>query len=434
MQMRTIISIVSISLLYILWPSSSEAQIAVNRDGNAAHSSAILDVASSEGGFIMPRLNNVQRGFIANPAEGLLVYQTNSVSNQPKGYYMYQGGSWVNISSLETFRGNINMGITPTILDGTITSGMVSTLNPGEMRVDFTPAMSSDYVVIVTPEFLPNPAAPVAPASYCVAHHNGDCSLNEYQNIEVAVFTPSGTTAADLTAFYNFLTPSASLSNLLWHWAVTDCNTLNDYHYHPDNGSVLQGPSGPNGGPATDIYNDNLGAAPGIPAFCPLIDAIAAGSTFDIVATGNEQGNILLDMNTSVFIDWNSDGDFFDEVDGISETVVSTPLQDWPGSFTYTDGTNVFAATVPPSAVDGPTTMRVMATRFDSNATPCMVDSEGLTRDYVFTVSGGTDPVRPGVNRTCNIHNQSASGFEVRCYDENGTAVDDKVYLIIDPK
>ncbi|MBK9150946.1 MAG: hypothetical protein IPM26_08055 [Saprospiraceae bacterium] len=57
--------------------------------------SAMLDVASSEKGMLIPRMSSVQRTAIAAPANGLLVYDTDTGS-----FWFYQGSAWKNLSAL----------------------------------------------------------------------------------------------------------------------------------------------------------------------------------------------------------------------------------------------------------------------------------------------------------------------------------------------
>jgi uncharacterized protein (TIGR02145 family) len=52
------------------------AQTAIG--GNTPDPSAILDVVSTEKGFLPPRLTSAQRDAISNPAEGLLIYNTDT--------------------------------------------------------------------------------------------------------------------------------------------------------------------------------------------------------------------------------------------------------------------------------------------------------------------------------------------------------------------
>jgi len=53
--------------------------------------SAMLDVQSSNKGVLIPRMAESDKNSINNPAEGLLIYQTDNAS----GYYYYDGSNWV---------------------------------------------------------------------------------------------------------------------------------------------------------------------------------------------------------------------------------------------------------------------------------------------------------------------------------------------------
>lgn len=57
--------------------------------------SAVLDVYSTALGFLAPRMTLVQRGNIASPATGLLIYQTD---NTP-GFYYYDGAQWLQLTN-----------------------------------------------------------------------------------------------------------------------------------------------------------------------------------------------------------------------------------------------------------------------------------------------------------------------------------------------
>ncbi|HWB28263.1 MAG TPA: hypothetical protein VG738_22475 [Chitinophagaceae bacterium] len=69
--------------------------LAVNANGAAADSSAILDVSSAKKGVLIPRMLSSQRTGIVNPATGLLVYQTDA----PAGFYQYNGSAWLSLLS-----------------------------------------------------------------------------------------------------------------------------------------------------------------------------------------------------------------------------------------------------------------------------------------------------------------------------------------------
>jgi trimeric autotransporter adhesin len=67
--------------------------VAINNDGSTPNSSAILDVKSTTGGFLMPRMTTLQRNAIAAPAEGLKVYDTDT-----KTFWFYDGSAWKSAS------------------------------------------------------------------------------------------------------------------------------------------------------------------------------------------------------------------------------------------------------------------------------------------------------------------------------------------------
>mgnify|MGYP001213529730 CR=1 FL=1 len=70
--------------------SSLSAQVAINNDGSSADGSAMLDVKSDAAGILIPRMTQTQRDAISNPANGLLVYQTDGTT----GFYYYDGSNW----------------------------------------------------------------------------------------------------------------------------------------------------------------------------------------------------------------------------------------------------------------------------------------------------------------------------------------------------
>jgi hypothetical protein len=67
--------------------------VGINSDGSPADSSAMLDVKSTNKGLLTPRMTAGQRGSIASPAAGLMVYQTDA----PAGFYYYNGTTWTSV-------------------------------------------------------------------------------------------------------------------------------------------------------------------------------------------------------------------------------------------------------------------------------------------------------------------------------------------------
>lgn len=64
--------------------------------------SAMLDIQSSNSGFLMPRVSLAGTddiSTISSPATGLMVYNTESVSDVTPGFYFYDGSDWERLNS-----------------------------------------------------------------------------------------------------------------------------------------------------------------------------------------------------------------------------------------------------------------------------------------------------------------------------------------------
>lgn len=87
------------SLSDTLWTSNGtttlSAQEKVAIGTNAPDASAALQIDADNAGFLPPRLTEEQRQLIANPATGLLVFQTDGIA----GYYWYTGSEWTILAS-----------------------------------------------------------------------------------------------------------------------------------------------------------------------------------------------------------------------------------------------------------------------------------------------------------------------------------------------
>jgi hypothetical protein len=70
--------------------NSSAQNVAINSTGAAPAPSAMLDIASTTSGLLIPRMTTAQRTAIAAPATGLLVYDTSL-----NMFYYYNGTAWV---------------------------------------------------------------------------------------------------------------------------------------------------------------------------------------------------------------------------------------------------------------------------------------------------------------------------------------------------
>jgi hypothetical protein len=88
--MRTIILLTVIIIFF--WNGKTHGQIAVNNDGSSADPTAVLDLQSTDKGFLLPRIDYNDRPDPA--ATGLMIFVT---SNGPLGdnaLYIYDGTNW----------------------------------------------------------------------------------------------------------------------------------------------------------------------------------------------------------------------------------------------------------------------------------------------------------------------------------------------------
>ncbi|MEI8136466.1 MAG: tail fiber domain-containing protein [Bacteroidota bacterium] len=80
-------------LLCVIISAIFNAQnVAINSNGAAPAASAMLDVASTTSGLLIPRMTSVQRTAIAAPATGLVVYDTTTGD-----FWYYNGVIWVQL-------------------------------------------------------------------------------------------------------------------------------------------------------------------------------------------------------------------------------------------------------------------------------------------------------------------------------------------------
>ena len=87
--MKSIIKITLVITLSIINYQLSIAQISINETGNNSDASAMLDVSSTDKGILIPRMTTTERINISNPATGLMVYDTTTVT-----FWYYDNSQW----------------------------------------------------------------------------------------------------------------------------------------------------------------------------------------------------------------------------------------------------------------------------------------------------------------------------------------------------
>ena len=80
-------------LAAVLLTATTVAQVGINTETPDA--SAALDITSTTGGLLVPRMTAAQRDAINPAATGLMIYQTDGTA----GFYYYNGSSWATLGS-----------------------------------------------------------------------------------------------------------------------------------------------------------------------------------------------------------------------------------------------------------------------------------------------------------------------------------------------
>ncbi len=79
--------VISFLFFFLIFLSSKAQSVSINTDASSADSTAILDVKSNSKGMLCPRMTETERLSINQPAQSLLVYQTDGA----EGYYYNSG-------------------------------------------------------------------------------------------------------------------------------------------------------------------------------------------------------------------------------------------------------------------------------------------------------------------------------------------------------
>jgi|WetSurMetagenome_2_1015567.scaffolds.fasta_scaffold50145_3 hypothetical protein len=116
--------LVSFIVLLLLISNLSYTQVSISTDNSAPNNSAMLDIKSTNKGFLPPRMTQAERNAIASPATGLMIFQTD---NTP-GYYCYNGTGWALTSAPTHYIGELFEGGIVFWVDNTGQHGLIVSL------------------------------------------------------------------------------------------------------------------------------------------------------------------------------------------------------------------------------------------------------------------------------------------------------------------
>ncbi|MCK5168455.1 MAG: hypothetical protein KAQ75_01145, partial [Bacteroidales bacterium] len=100
-MVRKISSIIIVLILLASSAMFGQNVVVTDDDSYTVDPSAMLDVKSESKGLLIPRLTTTERTTMADPATGLLVYDSNL-----NVFYYYDGSGWVNISKSQVWEVN----------------------------------------------------------------------------------------------------------------------------------------------------------------------------------------------------------------------------------------------------------------------------------------------------------------------------------------
>ncbi|MDC0380668.1 DUF1566 domain-containing protein [Flavobacteriaceae bacterium] len=142
-------------LAAVLLTATTYAQIGINNETPDA--SAALDITSTTGGLLVPRMTNAQRQAISNPAAGLQVFVTDFEGGS---FMFYDGTKWGTLSFTKTIPdaptiGTASAGIAqatvsftaPSSNGGTAITSYTATSSPGGITGTLNQAGSGDIIV-----------------------------------------------------------------------------------------------------------------------------------------------------------------------------------------------------------------------------------------------------------------------------------------------
>ena len=113
-------------LLFIIIKTDAQIGIGVN----PPHPSAMLHVQDTTRGLLIPRMTAAQKTAIINPAEGLMIYQTDAA----KGFWYFTNGQWLTMTSANN-GGKHTLVLSDNITNSQAVAKIVSDVGPNTQEV-----------------------------------------------------------------------------------------------------------------------------------------------------------------------------------------------------------------------------------------------------------------------------------------------------------
>jgi hypothetical protein len=241
-----LLNLLGLVVLLATTPITSIAQAVITTGDGSPDGSAMLEVKSTERGFLPPRLTTVQRDAISNPAEGLWIYNTDM-----KCLEWWNGNRWFNVCCPVPDQTSVITGAeTPCIgaseaysvtdegvdYAWTVPSGWIITAGGGTSEITVTVGTNAGNIA-VTPSNAcgngPQQTIAVIPAAITGVNISGTNSI-----------------AVGASTVFTAVTVPAISSGLGYQWYVSyvggsmtslsDGEQVTGYYVHGSNTSTLQ--------------------------------------------------------------------------------------------------------------------------------------------------------------------------------------------------
>jgi uncharacterized protein (TIGR02145 family) len=371
-------------LLALLLPFLSLSQVKVGDNPTTIDGSALLELESTNKGFLSPRMSEVQMNGINSPADGLMVYCTDC---SPKGFYYFDGVSWKRILGPKSEVSTNGTAVVSSYGDAACSGG--SGTITGSMTVK-------------------NAVSGVTMELYADVTQVGTWSITAIQN--GVTFTASDTFTTTGCQLVTLTGTGTAVESGEFTWSTNTAPSGNaTATVNPDNSS---------GGAAAVVSYGAMGCSGGEGSISGTMNKLenVSGVTMELYADVTEVGSWSLEA-TENGVTFSGSGTFATTgCQAITLTASGTPVES--GAFTWTTSTNpsgsstatVNAPPAPPNnaAGTGSFTGRVcfdIALSNDgTNSCPMLTgrqvqqadftESGTHTQTYIFTPSGTVSNVR----------------------------------------
>ena len=294
-------------LAAVLLTATTFAQVGINIE--TPDPSAALDITSTTGGLLVPRMTKDERGFIDTPATGLMIYQTDGTP----GFYYFNGTSW------EGYYSQAEVDALIAALDARITALEPAANAPGAPTIGTATAGDGEATISFT-----------APSS------DGGSAITSY----TATSSPGGITGTLSQSGSGSITVTGLTNATAYTFKVTATNAIGTSVASAASNSVI---------PASEQVGDFYGGGVVFYIFVEADAGYIAGETHGLIAavedlSSSSGDNVYLRWFNGSYVDTGATGtavgtgsantDAIISVQGATETSYAAGL-----ARAYTDGT-----------------------------------------------------------------------------------------------